>query len=108
MNSFEEIVKQEKATLYVQRDRELFSFYTLSLIAQEQASKKLKRKLCASLILFTVCLCLFFSPISQIMGYFIAHLRTINMFDIFNMALISYGVTGFFIVLIKMRVIVFR
>ena len=39
MNSIEEITTKEKKISYVQRDKELFSFYTLTLIAQEQASK---------------------------------------------------------------------
>ena len=108
MTLFEDIVKQEKQTSYVQRDRELFSFYTLTLITQEQASKKVKTKLWACLILLTVCLTLFFSPINLLMGDLIAFLNTIDMVGVFKMALISYGVAGLCLVLIKRRAIVFR
>ena len=108
MNSFEEIIRKEKEMSYAQRDKELFSFYTLTLIAQEQASRKIKRKLWASLLLFTACLALFFSPINQLTGYLIAHLSTIDMVDIFNMALISYGISGLCIVLIKRGETLFR
>ena len=108
MNSFEEIVKQEKQVSYAQRDRELFSFYTLTLIAQEQASKKLKTKLWACLIFFTLGLFIFFSPIYQLMGDLVVHLSTIEIIDIFKMALVSYGVAGLCIVLIKRRTIIFR
>ena len=108
MTLFKEIVKQEKQNSYVQRDRELFSFYTLTLIAQEQASQKLKRKLWACLILLTVCLGLFFAPINQLVGALITYLNTIDMMGILKMALISYGVAGLCVVLIKRGKIIFR
>ncbi len=60
MNSIESIIEQEKAVTYDQRNKQLFSFYTLTLIAQEQASRRLKRESgnftlidrCFSLIIF--------------------------------------------------------
>jgi hypothetical protein len=94
MNVFESIVKQEKQTSYAQRNKELFGFYTLTLIAQEQAAKKVKTMLWVCLILLVACGSLFFSPINQLMGDLIAHLSTIDMLDILKMALISYGITG--------------
>ena len=108
MNSFEEIINLEKSISYAQSDKELFSFYTLTLIAQEQASKKIKKKLWASLLLFIPCLAFFFSPISQITGSLIARLSAIDMIGLFYMALFSYGVSGLCIVLIKRGAIVFR
>ena len=108
MNLFEEIVKQEKRVPYAQRDPELFSFYTLTLIAQEQAARKVKIKLWAFLILLTVFVSLFFSPINQLMGSLIAHLSAIDMIDLFIMALMSYGISGVFIVFLQRGVRVFR
>lgn len=108
MNSFEEIINLEKTVSYAQRDKELFSFYTLTLIAQEQASKKLQKKLWASLLLFVTCLALFFSPINQLTGSLITHFSSIDMIGLIYMALVSYGVSGLCIVLIKRGVIGFR
>lgn len=108
MNSFEEIINLEKTVLYAQRDKELFSFYTLTLIAQEQASKKLQKKLWASLVLFITCLALFFSPISEFTGSLITQLSAIDMKGLFYMALVSYGVSGLCFVLIEKGVIGFR
>jgi hypothetical protein len=108
MNSFEEIITLEKTVLYAQRDKELFSFYTLTLITQEQASKKLQKKLWASLVLFITCLALLFSPISQFTGSLINQLSAIDMIGLFYMALASYGVSGLCIVLIKKGAIGFR
>ena len=48
MKSFETIIEQEKKATYTQRNKQLFSFYTLTLIAQEQAAKRLRRKLLIS------------------------------------------------------------
>ena len=53
MNQLETILEREKGASYPQRNKELFSFYILTLINVEQASKKLKRKLLVSLLLVT-------------------------------------------------------
>jgi hypothetical protein len=108
MNSIEEITQKEKKISYVQRDKELFSFYTLTLITQEQASKKIKIKLWTSLLLLTAFISLFLSPINQIMSYVIVQLNNISIVDVLIMALISYGITGLCIVLLKNRTNLFR
>ena len=108
MNLFDEIIEREKQVLYAQRDLELFGFYTLTLIAQEQASKRLKAKLWACCIFLTLFASLVFSPINQLIGSLIAHLSTIEMIDILIMALITYGVAGVFILFLKRGVGVFR
>jgi hypothetical protein len=64
MNQLEAIIEKEKETSYSQRNKELFSFYTLTLINQEQASRKLKRKLWVSLLLITAGIFLLLSPIN--------------------------------------------
>ena len=91
MNQLETILEKEKGTSYPQRNKELFSFYILTLINQEQASKKLKRKLWVSLLLITGGIFLLLSPISEMMNYFILNLSSINTVDIFVMAAVSYG-----------------
>ena len=108
MNSIEEITQKEKKISYVQRDKELFSFYTLTLITQEQASRKIKMKLWSSLFLLTVFISLFLSPINQIISYVIVQLNNISIVDILIMALISYGVTGLCIILLKNRTNLFK
>ena len=108
MNSIEEITTKEKKISYVQRDKELFSFYTLTLITQEQASRKIKIKLWSSLFLLTVFISLFLSPINQIISYVIVQLNNISIVDILIMALISYGVTGLCIILLKNRTNLFK
>ena len=108
MNSIEEIAQKEKKISYVQRDKELFSFYTLTLITQEQASRKIKIKLWSSLFLLTVFISLFLSPINQIISYVIVQLNNISIVDILIMALISYGVTGLCIILLKNRTNLFK
>tara|TARA_B110001469_G_C9615585_1_gene306435 strand:- start:272 stop:598 length:327 start_codon:yes stop_codon:yes gene_type:complete len=108
MNSIEEITQKEKKISYVQRDKELFSFYTLTLITQEQASRKIKIKLWSSLFLLTVFISLFLSPINQIISYVIDQLNNISIVDILIMALISYGVTGLCIILLKNRTNLFK
>ena len=104
MNQLETILEKEKETSYSQRNKELFSFYTLTLINQEQASRKLKRKLWISLLLITAGLFLLLSPISEMMNYFILNLSNIDTVDIFIMAAVSYGFLFVLMVLLKKRI----
>ena len=104
MNQLETILEKEKETSYPQRNKELFSFYTLTLINQEQASRKLKRKLWISLLLITAGLFLLLSPISEMMNYFILNLSNIDTVDIFIMAAVSYGFLFVLMVLLKKRI----
>jgi hypothetical protein len=104
MNQLETIIEKEKETSYSQRNKELFSFYTLTLINQEQASRKLKRKLLVSLLLITAGIFLLLSPISEMMNYFILILTNPSTVDIFKMAAVSYGFLFVLIVFLKKRI----
>jgi hypothetical protein len=108
MSSFEEIINREKAVSYNQRDKELFSFYTLTLIAQEQASRKTRRQLLVFSVLLTACLLMLLSPINQVTGNLSTYLSAMDIVDIFKMALVSYGFLGLLFVLFKSRVSLFR
>ena len=104
MNQLETIIEKEKETSYSQRNKELFSFYTLTLINQEQASRKLKRKLLVSLLLITGGIFLLLSPINEMMNYFILNLNSPSTVDIFKMAAVSYGFLFVLIVFLKKRI----
>ena len=104
MNQLETIIEKEKETSYSQRNKELFSFYTLTLINQEQASRKLKRKLLVSLLLITGGIFLLLSPINEMMNYFILILSNPSTVDIFKMAGVSYGFLFVLIVFLKQRI----
>ena len=104
MNQLETIIEKEKETSYSQRNKELFSFYTLTLINQEQASRKLKRKLLVSLLLITGGIFLLLSPINEMMNYFILILSNPSTVDIFKMTAVSYGFLFVLIVFLKQRV----
>ncbi len=104
MNQLEAIIEKEKETSYSQRNKELFSFYTLTLINQEQASKRLKRKLWVSLLLITGGIFLLLSPINKMMNYFILILSNPSTVDIFTMAAVSYGFLFVLIVFLKKRI----
>ena len=104
MNQLETIIEKEKETSYSQRNKELFSFYTLILINQKQASRKLKRKLLVSLLLITGGIFLLLSPINEMMNYFILNLSSPSMVDIFTVAAVSYGFLFVLIVFLKQRI----
>lgn len=104
MNQLETILEKEKGTSYPQRNKELFSFYILTLINQEQASRKLKRKLWVSLLLITAGIFLLLSPINEMMNYFILILSNPSAVDIFKMTAVSYGFLFVLIVFLKQRI----
>ena len=104
MNQLETILENEKGTSYPQRNKELFSFYILTLINQEQASRKLKRKLLVSLLLITGGIFLLLSPINEMMNYFILILSNPSTVDIFKMTAVSYGFLFVLIVFLKQRI----
>ena len=103
MNSIESIIEQEKAVTYDQRNKQLFSFYTLTLIAQEQASRRLKKRAVISLFLIVAFLLLFLAPISSLIEGFVASLSTLDIIDIFKLALLNYGLVFIFYKFLKKR-----
>ena len=104
MTQLETIIEKEKETSYSQRNKELFSFYTLTLINQEQASRKLKRKLLVSLLLITGGIFLLLSPINEMINYFILILSNPSTVDIFKMTAVSYAFLFVLIVFLKQRI----
>ena len=103
MNSIESIIEQEKAVTYDQRNKQLFSFYTLTLIAQEQASRRLKKRAGISLLLIIAFLLLFLAPISSLIEGFVASLSTLDIIDIFKMGALNYGLVFIFYKFLKKR-----
>jgi hypothetical protein len=103
MNSIESIIEQEKGVSYTQRNKQLFSFYTLTLIAQEQASRRLKKRAGISLLLIVAFLLLFLAPISSLIEGFIASLSTIDIIGIFKIGALNYGLVFIFYKFLKKR-----
>ena len=103
MNSIESIIEQEKAVSYDQRNKQLFSFYTLTLIAQEQASRRLQKRAGISLLLIIAFLLLFLAPISSLIEGFVASLSTLDIIDIFKMGALNYGLVFIFYKFLKKR-----
>ena len=103
MNSIESIIEQEKGVSYTQRNKQLFSFYTLTLIAQEQASRRLKKRAGISLLLIIAFLLLFLAPISSLIEGFVASLSTLDIIDIFKIGALNYGLVFIFYKFLKKR-----
>ena len=103
MNSIESIIEQEKGVSYTQRNKQLFSFYTLTLIAQEQASRRLKKRAGISLLLIVAFLLLFLAPISSLIEGFVASLSTLDIIDIFKIGALNYGLLFVFYKFFKKR-----
>lgn len=108
MKSFETIIEQEKKVNYSQRNKQLFSFYTLTLIAQEQAAKRVRRKLLISASILSMVLLLVLdksnqlsAPINQFLSHHLATINPIGLMDIALMAMASYAMTGLLLFITK-------
>jgi len=108
MKQIDTIIRAEKEVDYRQRDKQLFSFYTLTLIAQENASRNLKKMLAIGLCLFSICVAFLISSITQITSDIIAYLSAIDTDAILTMTLISYAATAIIMALFKSRTTIFR
>jgi hypothetical protein len=86
-----------------QRNKQLFSFYTLTLIAQEQASRRLQKRAGISLLLIVAFLLLFLAPISSLIEGFVASLSTIDIIGIFKLGALNYGLVFIFYKFLKKR-----
>ena len=94
MKAIDEIIAQEQAQVYVQRNKELFSYYTLSLIASEQAERKLKRAFRLTLVALTIFMVAFFAPLSSFWADIANGLGAMTVYDLGLFTLVSYALAG--------------
>ncbi|MBT3428049.1 MAG: hypothetical protein HOL98_07085 [Gammaproteobacteria bacterium] len=91
MNLFDSIVEKEKRTTYTHKNKDLLSFYVLTLVAQQQAARKLKRNLLILLMLFLVSLSLLLSPLTAVLHTMMTNLASLSLIDILEAVIIGYG-----------------
>ena len=94
MKPFEDIIATEKSVVYQQANTDLFSFYVLTLISQERASQRTKKKLAILLVLLLACSLVLMAPIAQLSAALTAYVSSIDVMDFMQLALISYGLAG--------------
>ena len=95
MRSIEDIIAQEKDVQYQQRNKELFSYYTLTLIAQDQAAKRLRQRLKWALwLLLPALVGLLMSPATGWIMTWVGTFSGVNVMRVILMAAASYTVAG--------------
>jgi len=94
MKSFEDIIAAEKGVVYQQANKDLFSFYVLTLISQERALQRTKKKLAIVLVLLLACSLVLMVPIGQLSIKLTAYVSSIDVMGFLQLALISYGLAG--------------
>lgn len=94
MKTIDEIIAQEQAKVYVQRNIDLYSYYTLSLIASEQAERKVKRVLRWTLLAITAAMAAFFAPLSSLLSDITNYLDAVTVYDLGLLTLLSYVLSG--------------
>ena len=102
MRSIEDIIAQEKDTQYEQRNKELFSYYTLTLINQEQAARRMRRRL--KLILWFILPALVGLLLSPATGWLMSSFDAfsgVSFVRVLAMAAVSYALAGICVLALK-------
>ena len=76
MSAFESILKAERSKVYQQRNIDLYTYYTMSLIAQAEAERKMKSrlKILGSLMVISVALMMIpFKPVTESLAAYLRH-----------------------------------
>ena len=94
MKSFDDIIAAETGVVYQQANKDLFSFYVLTLISQERALQRTKKKLAIVLVLLLACSVVLMVPIGQLSIKLTAYVSSIDVMGFLQLALISYGLAG--------------
>ena len=95
MKSIDDIIAHEKAAEYQQRNKELFSYYTLTLIAQEQAARRLKTRLKLALwFVLPALVGLLLSPAMNWLTNTLSVFDSVSIVRVLLMAAASYAVAG--------------
>lgn len=102
MRSIEDIIAQEKDTQYEQRNKELFSYYTLTLINQEQAARRMRRRL--KLVLWFILPALVGLLLSPATGWIMNSFEAfsgVNFVRVLLMAAASYALAGICVLVLR-------
>ena len=102
MRSIEDIIAQEKDTQYEQRNKELFSYYTLTLINQEQAARRMRRRL--KLILWFILPALVGLLLSPATGWLMSSFDAfsgVSFVRVLAMAAASYALAGICVLVLR-------
>jgi hypothetical protein len=102
MRSIEDIIAQEKDARYEQRNKELFSYYTLTLINQEQAARRMRRRL--KLVLWFILPALVGLLVSPATGWLMHSFEAfsgVNFVRVLVMAATSYALAGVVVLTLK-------
>ena len=102
MRSIEDIIAQEKDVQYQQRNKELFSYYTLTLINQEQAAQRLRKRLKLALwFMLPAAVGLLISPATGwLMNSFDAF-SGVSFVRVLAMAAASYALAGLCVLVLR-------
>lgn len=102
MRSIEDIIAQEKDVQYQQRNKELFSYYTLTLINQEQAAQRMRRRL--KLVLWFILPALVGLLLSPAMGWLMNSFEAfsgVSFVRVLVMAAASYALAGVCVLVLR-------
>jgi hypothetical protein len=91
MNPFKIIVQKEKDLPYTQRNKDLLSFYILTLIEQEQAFRQFRRNLLGFLLFNVTGIAFLLYPSTGALHYIVAHAAKLDLATILEVAAVSYG-----------------
>ena len=103
MTEFDQIIAHERAKTYKQRELEVFTYYTLIVIAEASATRRLKLRLgfifVGLALIMLVLLPLFQGVVEAVAAYWVSA----GIYEISTLALLSYALAGLSVFVISRR-----
>ena len=91
MNAFDSILAAERSKEYQQRNVDLYTYYTMSLIAQAEAERKMKSRLTFLGLMMLVSFALLMIPLRPLTEAVASHLSRPDWLDFAVWTLVGYG-----------------
>jgi hypothetical protein len=95
MSAFDTILAAERSKEYAQRNIDLYTYYTMSLISQAEAKRKMKSRLTFLGLMMLVSLALLMIPFRPLTEAVASHLTRPDWLDFAVWTLVGYGLALF-------------
>lgn len=103
MTEFDQIIAHERAKTYKQRELEVFTYYTLILIADASATRRLKRRLGLTFVGLALILLVLLPLLEGVFGAVAAYWAGVGVYEIGTLALLSYALAGLSVFVLSRR-----
>ncbi len=103
MTEFDQIIARERAKTYKQRELEVFTYYTVILIAEASATSRLKRRLGLTFVGLALSMLILLPLLQGVVRAVAEYWAGVGIYEIGILALLSYALAGLSVFVISRR-----